>query len=199
MLKRSFLLTALLAAAGVQANVQVGQPAPALQLQDAQGKAVSLADFKGKTVVLEWINPGCPFVKKHYGSQNMQATQKAAAGQGAVWLSISSTAPSSSDYKKPAELSAWLQTQGATPSALLMDDAGSAGKAWGAKTTPHMYIVNPAGLLVYAGAIDSIPSANPADIPKATNFVTQALGELKAGQPVSKPTTTPYGCAVKYS
>ncbi|MFO1251393.1 MAG: redoxin domain-containing protein [Inhella sp.] len=200
MLKRSFLLTALLAAvAGVQAQVQVGKSAPALQVKDAQGETVSLADFKGKTVVLEWVNPGCPFVRKHYGAQNMQGTQKAALAQGAVWLSISSTAPSSGDYKKPAELSAWLQGQGATPSALLMDDEGTAGKAWGAKTTPHMYIVNPAGVLVYAGAIDSIPSANPADIPKATNFVTQALGELKAGQPISKPATTPYGCSVKYS
>ncbi|MBH9579381.1 redoxin domain-containing protein [Inhella proteolytica] len=200
MLKRSFLLTALLAAvAGAQAQVQVGKPAPALQVKDAQGETVSLADFKGKTVVLEWVNPGCPFVRKHYGAQNMQGTQKAALAQGAVWLSISSTAPSSGDYKKPAELSAWLQGQGATPSALLMDDEGTAGKAWGAKTTPHMYIVNPAGVLVYAGAIDSIPSANPADIPKATNFVTQALGELKAGQPISKPATTPYGCSVKYS
>jgi peroxiredoxin len=201
MLKRNFLLTALLFAAttGAQANAQLGQPAPALQVKDAQGKAVSLADFKGKTVVLEWVNPGCPFVKKHYGAQNMQATQKAALGQGAVWLSISSTAPSTSDYKKPAELSGWLQAQGAAPSALLMDDDGTAGKAWGAKTTPHLYIVNPAGLLVYAGAIDSIPSANPADISRATNFVTQALGELKAGQPVSKPATTPYGCSVKYS
>ncbi|WP_374437944.1 redoxin domain-containing protein [Inhella sp.] len=200
MLKRSFLITALLAAVtGAQANAQLGQPAPALQVKDAQGKTVSLADFKGKTVVLEWVNPGCPFVRKHYGAQNMQGTQKAALAQGAVWLSISSTAPSSSDYQKPAELSAWLQAQGATPSALLMDDSGTAGRAWGAKTTPHMYIVNPAGVLVYAGAIDSIPSANPADIPKATNFVTQALGELKAGQPISKPATTPYGCSVKYS
>ncbi len=200
MLKRSFLIVTLFGAvAGAQANAQLGQPAPALQVKDAQGKPVSLADFKGKTVVLEWVNPGCPFVKKHYGAQNMQGTQKAARAQGAVWLTISSTAPSHGDYKPPAELSAWLQGQGATPSALLMDDDGTAGKAWGAKTTPHLYIVNPAGLLVYAGAIDSIPSANPADIPKATNYVNQALGELKAGQPISKPATTPYGCSVKYS
>ncbi|MCZ8234414.1 MAG: redoxin domain-containing protein [Inhella sp.] len=193
-----FAAAALFAAGALHAQAVVGQAAPALQAVDASGKPVALADFKGKTVVLEWVNPGCPFVVKHYGSGNMQATQKAAAAQGVVWLTVSSTAASHKDHKKPAELAAWMTEQKAA-STLLLDDAGTVGKAWGAKTTPHLFIVNPAGQVVYNGAIDSKPSANPADIPGATNFVTQALGELKAGQAVSKPSTTPYGCSIKYA
>jgi peroxiredoxin len=193
-----FAAAALFAAGALHAQAVVGQAAPALQAVDASGKPVALADFKGKTVVLEWVNPGCPFVVKHYGSGNMQATQQAAAAQGVVWLTVSSTAASHKDHKKPAELAAWMTEQKAA-STLLLDDAGTVGKAWGAKTTPHLFIVNPAGQVVYNGAIDSKPSANPADIPGATNFVTQALGELKAGQAVSKPSTTPYGCSIKYA
>jgi peroxiredoxin len=198
-LRRLLIASPLLVAAwGVQANAVVGQPAPAFSAVDAAGKAVSLAELKGKTVVLEWVNPGCPFVKKHYGAGNMQSTQKAASADGVVWLTVSSTNPSAGDYKKPAELAAWMQSQGAAATTV-MDDDGKNGKAWGARTTPHMYIVDASGKLAYAGAIDSIPSSNPADIPKATNFVAQALGEIKAGKPVSKPTSTPYGCSVKYS
>ena len=198
-LRRTLLAAAALCAAGaVYAQAVIGQAAPALQAVDASGKAVNLADYKGKTVVLEWVNPGCPFVKKHYGSGNMQATQKAAAGQGVVWLTVSSTAPSHKDYQKPAELAAWMAEQKAA-STLLMDDSGTVGKAWGAKTTPHLFIVNPAGQVVYNGAIDSKPSANPADIPGATNYVTAALGELKAGQPIAKASTQPYGCSIKYA
>ena len=199
MLLRRSLIAAAALCAGVATAQTVGQPAPALTAVDTAGKTVNLADFKGKTVVVEWVNPGCPFVKKHYSAGNMQGTQKAAAADGVVWLTVSSTNPNSSDYKKPAELAAWAKAQGAAPTAVLMDDDGKVGKAWGARTTPHLYIVNGAGTLVYAGAIDSKPSANPADIPGATNYVTQALGELKAGQPLSKPTSTPYGCSVKYS
>jgi peroxiredoxin len=203
-LSRRLLVAApLLAAAfGAQvalANASIGQAAPAFSVQDAAGKTVSLADFKGKTVVLEWVNPGCPFVVKHYGAGNMQATQAAATAQGVVWLTVSSTAASSPDYKKPADLAGWMKQQKAAATHILMDDNGAIGKAFGAKTTPHLYIVNPAGVLVYAGAIDSKPTANPADIPGATNFVTQDLGELKAGQPISQPSTKPYGCSVKYS
>ncbi len=198
-LRRTLLAAVALCAAGtLHAQAVIGQAAPALQAVDASGKAVNLADFKGKTVVLEWVNPGCPFVKKHYGSGNMQATQKAAAGQGVVWLTVSSTAPSHQDYKKPAELAAWMAEQKAA-STLVMDDSGAVGKAWGAKTTPHLFIVNPAGQVVYNGAIDSKPSANPADIPGATNHVNAALGELKAGQPVAKASTQPYGCSIKYA
>ena len=198
-LRRTLLAAVALCAAGtLHAQAVIGQAAPALQAVDASGKAVNLADFKGKTVVLEWVNPGCPFVKKHYGSGNMQATQKAAAGQGVVWLTVSSTAPSHQDYKKPAELAAWMAEQKAA-STLVMDDSGAVGKAWGAKTTPHLFIVNPAGQVVYNGAIDSKPSANPADIPGATNHVNAALGELKAGQPIAKASTQPYGCSIKYA
>lgn len=177
----------------------VGQPAPAFTVSDATGKAVSLADFKGKHVVLEWVNPGCPFVMKHYSSANMQGTQKEATAKGVVWLAVSSTAPDASDYKKPADLAGWMQGQKAAATATLMDDDGKIGKAYGARTTPHMYIVDPQGKLIYAGAIDSKPTANPADIKTATNYVTAALGEAQAGKPVSRATTQAYGCSVKYS
>jgi len=199
LLRRLLIASPLLATAlVVQANATVGQPAPAFAAVDAAGKPVNLADFKGRTVVLEWVNPGCPFVKKHYGAGNMQGTQKAASADGVVWLTVSSTNPSASDYKKPAELDAWMKSQGAA-ALTVMDDDGRNGKAWGAKTTPHLYIVDAKGMLAYAGAIDSIPSANPADIAKATNYVSQALAEIKAGKPVSKTSSTPYGCSVKYS
>ncbi len=177
----------------------VGQPAPNFTAVDTNGKAVSLADFKGKHVVLEWVNPGCPFVQKHYKPGNMQGTQKDATAKGVVWLAISSTAPDASDYKKPADLAGWMKTQNAAATATLMDDDGKVGKAYGARTTPHMYIVNPAGTLVYAGAIDSNRSANPADIPAATNYIKQALAETLAGKPVTTASTQPYGCSVKYS
>jgi peroxiredoxin len=181
------------------AAATVGQPAPNFTATDTSGKKVSLADFKGKHVVLEWVNPGCPFVVKHYSSGNMQGTQKEATAKDVVWLAISSTAPDASDYKKPAELASWMQSQKAAATATLMDDDGKVGKAYGARTTPHMYVVNPAGTLVYAGAIDSKATSNKADIPDATNYVKQALGELLAGKPVSVASTRPYGCSVKYS
>jgi peroxiredoxin len=181
------------------AAATVGQPAPNFTVADTSGKKVSLADFKGKHVVLEWVNPGCPFVVKHYSSGNMQGTQKEATAKDVVWLAISSTAPEASDYKKPAELASWMQSQKAAATATLMDDDGKVGKAYGARTTPHMYVVNPAGTLVYAGAIDSKATSNKADIPDATNYVKQALGELLAGKPVSVASTRPYGCSVKYS
>jgi peroxiredoxin len=191
--------TALAAPAVLAQTAAIGQPAPAFQLADTQGKPVKLADFKGKFVVLEWTNPGCPFVVKHYGSQNMQALQKEATGQGVVWLSISSTAPGHSDYLAPAALAAQYQTWGAAPAAMLMDDAGQVGRAYGARTTPHMYVIDPKGVLVYAGGIDDKRSANPADVKTAKNFVRAALGEALAGKPVSTPTATPYGCSIKYA
>ena len=190
---------ALAASAGAFAQAVVNQPAPTFSVQDASGKTVSLADFKGKHVVLEWVNPGCPFVQKHYNSGNMPATQKDATAKGVVWLAVSSTAKEASDYQPPAELNAWLKGKNAVPTATLMDTDGKVGRAYGARTTPHMYIVDPQGKLVYAGAIDSKPSANPADIKTATNYVSQALAESLAGKPVSVATTRAYGCSVKYS
>jgi len=180
------------------AGAVVGQPAPAFQLTDTGGKAVSLADFKGKHVVLEWVNPGCPFVQKHYDSGNMPATQKGARAKDVVWLSVSSTARDAGDYKAPAELAGWLQKKGATANATLMDDDGKVGRSYGARTTPHMYVIDPQGKLVYAGAIDSKPSTDVADIKTATNYVNQALGETLAGKPVSKANTQAYGCSIKY-
>jgi peroxiredoxin len=180
-------------------NAAVGQPAPAFELKDSRGKTVNLADFKGKTVVLEWTNPGCPFVVKHYGSQNMQALQKEAAAQGVVWLGISSTAPGHGDYLAPAALGSKYQGWGAAPAALLMDDAGQVGRAYGARTTPHMYVIDAKGVLVYAGGIDDKRSANPEDVKTAKNFVRAALADLKAGKPVGAPTAAPYGCSVKYA
>lgn len=180
------------------AQVQVGQPAPQFSAVDAAGKTVSLADLKGKYVVLEWTNPECPFVQKHYDSGNMQATQKHAAGKGVVWLSVSTSAGGERDTKLAAELTSWVKTQKASPTTLLMD-GGKLGQSFGAKTTPHMYLIDPSGKLVYAGAIDSKASANPGDIASATNYVTQAINEVSAGKPVSKPVTGAYGCSVKYA
>jgi len=188
-----------LASSFALAAATVGQPAPAFSVANTDGKTVSLADFKGKHVVLEWVNPGCPFVQKHYKPGNMQGLQKDYAAKGVVWLTISSTAPDASDYKKPADLAGWMKSANAAATHTLMDDDGKVGKAYGARTTPHMYIINPAGTLVYAGAIDSNRSANPADIPAATNYVRKALDELLAGKPVSTASTQPYGCSVKYS
>jgi hypothetical protein len=136
---------------------------------------------------------------KHYSSANMQGTQKEATAKGVVWLAVSSTAPDASDYKKPAELARWMQSQKAAATATLMDDDGKVGKAYGARTTPHMYIVDPAGKLVYAGGIDNKPSSNAADIPSSVNYVKAALAETLAGKPVSQASTRPYGCSVKYS
>jgi cytochrome oxidase Cu insertion factor (SCO1/SenC/PrrC family) len=178
----------------------VGQMAPDFTLKDTSDKAVKLADFKGKQVVLEWVNPNCPFVKKHYqASQNMQDTQRdALARKDTVWLAVNSTNPTHSDYMTPAALSGWLKDKGAQMTAVLMDESGDVGKAYGAKTTPHMYIINPAGVLVYAGGIDSIRSATVSDIAKATNYVKVALGETAKGKAVTTATSVPYGCSVKY-
>jgi hypothetical protein len=185
-------------AAPASAAPVVGKPAPNFKLADVNGKAVSLSDFRGKTVVLEWNNPECPFVKKHYGSGNMQKTQAAAAKDGVVWLSINSSAPGKQGHKNGADAKAHLAQSGARPAAYLLDPNGVVGKAYDAKTTPHMYIVNKAGTLVYAGGIDDKPTPNPADVNGARNHVLAALSELKAGKAVSVTTSRPYGCAVKY-
>jgi len=199
MLRRAlFALPALLFTLTAQAVPSVGQPAPDFTLKDAAGKTVKLADFRGKYVVLEWTNPNCPFVRKHYDSGNMAATQQDVVGQGAVWLSINSTEKASYEYMEPARLVAWQQARKVQPTATLMDEDGVAGKAYGARTTPHMYIVDPQGRLAYAGGIDSIPSANPEDVRKAVNYVRQGIAEASAGKPLSAATTRPYGCSIKY-
>jgi hypothetical protein len=192
----ALLFAGLGAGAHAQTPATVGQPAPAFAGVDTAGKPVSLDSYKGKYVVLEWVNPDCPFVKKHYDSGNMPATQKHAAAKDVVWLSVSTSG--NPDKKLAATLDGWVRDKKAVPTALVLDD-GKIGRAYGARTTPHMYLIDPAGKLVYAGAIDSKASANAADIPGATNYVIQAIDEVKAGKAVSKPLTQPYGCSVKYA
>jgi peroxiredoxin len=201
MMKHLFPAAAVfvLACQPAYAGPQVGSQAPNFELPDANGKAVSLGQFKGKTVVLEWNNPGCPYVKKHYGSGNMQKTQAAAKKDGVVWLSINSGAPGKQGHMSGGEAKAFVAAQKAQPTAYLLDPRGDVGKRYGALTTPHMYIIDKAGKLVYAGGIDDKATANPADINGARNHVLAALAELKAGQAVSVATTRPYGCLVKYS
>lgn len=190
----SLLLTAGLA----QAAATVGQAAPDFSATDLNGKTVKLSDFKGKHVVLEWVNPNCPFVKKHYNSDNMQSVQKDAVAKGVVWLAINSTEKQSQDYMTPAQLAAWAKEKSSPITAMLMDEEGTIGKNYGARTTPHMYIVNPQGTLVYAGGIDSIASGRVDDIKTATNYVKQGLNEALSGKPLSVSTSAPYGCTVKY-
>ena len=194
------LATLLVTTAMVAAHaVTVGQAAPDFSLTDVNGKTVKLSDFKGKNVVLEWTNPGCPFVVKHYGSNNMQSLQKDATGKGVVWLSVNSTAKNHQDYLEPTKLSAKMKGEWKEASSyLLMDESGKVGQAYAAKTTPHMYVIDPSGKLVYAGGIDDKRTANQADVKTAKNFVRAALDETLAGKPVSVATAQPYGCSVKY-
>jgi AhpC/TSA family protein len=195
-----FKTLALAAAAVSTATLAIapaGQPAPGFTATDLAGKPVNLADYKGKTVVLEWHNFGCPFVQKHYRSGNMQSLQKRYSGD-VVWLAVNSTNRGAWDYTEPAKLTAQLREFGAAPAHYLVDEPGTVGMAYGAKTTPHMYIIDPSGKVVYNGAIDDNRSTNPADVKTAKNYVVAALDEMKAGKPVSTPSTAPYGCAVKY-
>ncbi len=193
------LALAFASGATLAATAGVGQAAPPFSATDVDGKAVALADFKGRTVVLEWVNPECPYVRKHYGSANMQATQKAAAAKGVVWLAVNSTDTRHVDYRPPAAMAAWMKSQGAAPTATLMDADGKLGRTYGARTTPHMFVIDARGTLVYAGAIDDKPSANAADVKTATNHVSAALADVLAGKPVAQPATRAYGCSVKYA
>jgi hypothetical protein len=186
-------------ASGVLGAATVGSPAPAFTLTDISGKTHQLSDFKGKTVVLEWTNPECPFVKKHYEkSGNLPATQKDATADGVVWLQINSAAAGKQGDFDVAAVKAWHDANKAAATAYLRDVDGTVGKAYGAKTTPHMYVINAEGILVYKGAIDDKPTADAKDIPTSENFVKSALASVKSGQPVAKATTQPYGCGVKY-
>lgn len=189
---------AVIAAPAAAAPI-VGQPAPNFRVADTDGKPVTLSDFRGKTVVLEWSNPDCPFVKKHYGSGNMQKAQAAAARDGVVWLTINSSAVGKQGHMTGAQAKSFVASAKARPNAYLLDPRGVVGKLYDAKTTPHMFIVNKAGTLVYAGGIDDKPTPNPADISGARNHVLAALTELKTGKAVSVKTSRPYGCSVKYS
>jgi len=177
----------------------VGSTAPDFSVTDSKGKTHSLSQYKGKYVVLEWFSPDCPFVKKHYGSGNMQKLQEEFTGKGVVWLGVDSSAPGK-EGNLSAEQAEKKMTEWKTKStAFLIDADGKAGQAYGAKNTPHMFVINPEGKIIYEGAIDSKASPNPADIPTSTNYVRVALDEALAGKKVSNPTTRPYGCSVKYN
>ena len=194
------ILIAILALGAVSSWAQaiVGSPAPGFTLPDTRGAVHALADFAGKPVVLEWTNPDCPFVKKHYGAKNMQALQAKYAAQGVVWLSVCSSAPGKQGHYPADEWNRILAEQGSAATALLLDPDGKTGLAYGAKTTPHLFVVDASGTLVYDGAIDDKPSANPNDIPGAKAYLAEALDAVLAGQPVPVAKTVPYGCSVKY-
>ena len=175
-----------------------GNVAPAFSEVNTAGKPISLADFKGRTVIIEWTNNGCPFVQKHYNSQNMQKTQAAATADGVIWLSVISSKPGAQGHVTPAQADKLTADRGARPTHVLLDPDGSMGRAYGAKTTPHIYIITPDGKIAYNGAIDSIQSNKVDDIPRATNYVTAALANLQAGKAPDPALTVPYGCDVKY-
>lgn len=176
----------------------IGSNAPDFSLPGADGKTHTLAEHKGKYVVLEWTNPQCPFVKKHYGSGNMQKLQAEYTKKGVVWLSIDSSAKGHEGYLTPEQAKEWQASAKTAETALLLDPSGKVGRQYGAKTTPDMYIISPEGKLLYSGAIDSIPSADPDDIAKANNYVKAGLEAALNGKPVETPVTKSYGCSVKY-
>ena len=177
----------------------VGQAAPVFNAVDSNGQALSLDQYIGKTVVLEWTNHECPYVKKHYESSNMQTLQKEATTQGVVWLSVISSAPGEQGYVKAADANRLSKERGAAPSRVLLDPSGVLGKLYNARTTPHMFVIDPAGKLVYMGGIDDKPTAAKSDLAKAKNYVRSALGDLTAKRPVATPVSQPYGCNVKYA
>ena len=176
----------------------LGDAAPDFSLTDSNGKSHALSDFKGKTVILEWTNHECPFVKKHYESNNMQSLQKKYTDQGVVWLSIISSAEGKQGFVSAEKANQLTKDRNAHPTAVLFDTKGTVGKSYGAKTTPHMYIIDKEGKLIYKGGIDSIQSADKEDIAKATNYVDKAMTEHMAGKAVTENNTTPYGCGIKY-
>jgi len=197
-LKRLFCLVVLLAggaATVVLAGVESGQPAPDFTFTDLAGRTQKLSDFRGKVVVLEWLNPACPYVVRHYRSGNMPSTQAAAAADGAVWLQVNSTAMGDLDPAKSAE---WQQKQGVVATAYIRDQSGKLGRLFGAQTTPHCFVIGRDGTLVYQGAIDDQPQASQANTSSAHNYVKAVLAALKAGRPVGVAATPPYGCGVKY-
>jgi len=189
-----------MAFAGVaQAKIATGSTVSDMAVVDSNGVTHNLSDFAGKNVVLEWTNHGCPYVKKHYKTGNMQALQKEATAAGdTVWLSVISSAPGKQGHVSPSEANALTAKRAAVPTAVILDEEGVAGKTFSARTTPHMYVINSDQTLVYQGAIDSNNSANPATIEGATNYVREALTAVKSGQAVEISETAPYGCSVKY-
>ncbi len=189
-----FCLTAL-----ALATPKAGDSAPTFTATDSNGQTHNLADYKGKFVVLEWTNSGCPFTIKHYDSGNMQRLQKEWTGKGVVWLTVLSSAPGNQGYKTASEENSYLKEKNASPTAVLMDAKGSVGHLFGAKTTPHIFVIDPQGKVIYAGAIDDRPTTAASDIAGANNYVQAALTDALAGKPVTIANTVPYGCSVKYA
>ncbi|HYF22577.1 MAG TPA: thioredoxin family protein [Caulobacteraceae bacterium] len=189
----------LLAGGGATAQTGpvIGQPAPDFSAQDADGRTRSLKQYRGKTVVLEWTNHDCPYVKKHY-SGNMQALQREATKDGVVWLSIVSSAPGQQGHITGEQAKQLTASRKGSPTAVLLDPSGAVGRLYGAKTTPHMFVINAQGRLVYAGGIDDVPSNKVEDLERAKPLVKLALADVKAGRAVAVPASKPYGCAVKY-
>ena len=196
-MKRLAIILALAIAPAAWA-AKVGQAAPEFSATDVQGKAVKLSDYRGKYVVLEWTNPECPYVRRHYNSGNMPSLQKEFGAKDVVWLTVNSTNQSSSEFKTPQEMAKWMSEKGAAPRATLIDRDSQVGKLYEARTTPHMYVIDPQGKLIYAGAIDDSRWASQAKTKDAKNHVRSALGEAMAGKPVSVASTSSYGCSVKY-
>ncbi|MFI4964668.1 MAG: redoxin domain-containing protein [Caulobacterales bacterium] len=177
----------------------LGQPAPPFQAMDADGHSRALTDFAGKIVVLEWTSSDCPYCGKHYGSGNMQALQKKAVKEGVVWLTVSSSAPGREGYFTPAAARAWRAKVGSHATAILLDGEGVIGRAYNARVTPHMFVIDKAGRIAYMGGIDDRPYADPASLKGAKNYVAAALADLRAGRPVAQPVSAPYGCSVRYA
>ena len=197
-MKTVLLVLSFLAASVSYASIEVGKAAPNFTEKDQEGKTHSLKDFKGQWLVLEWFNEGCPYVKKHYESNNMQKLQKMFTGKGVKWLTVATSAKGKQGYVAPADAKAQIKRSKMQSTALLLDADGTMGKSYGAKTTPHMFIINPQGKVAYAGAIDSNNSANPATIKSSTNYVADALNAALAGKSIKTAATKPYGCSVKY-
>jgi peroxiredoxin len=192
------VVTLATASGPAQAAATVGQPAPTFAAPATNGGNVSLADHRGKIVVLEWTNHECPYVRKHYETGNMQALQKAARGKDVVWLSVISSAPGEQGHVTAAQADELTRTRQAAPTAVLLDPRGTVGRLYDAKVTPHMYVIDAKGVLMYAGAIDDRPTTRRADVQTAQNYVRVALEAVMAGQPVKTPVTRAYGCTVKY-
>ena len=187
-----------LAASAAFATIGAGSLAPDFSLTDVQGKPHKLSDFQGRYVVLEWFNSECPFVQKHYESGNMQSLQKRYGDKGVVWLTINSTATDSSNYRSPVQSQEIVRGWKMAPAALMLDPDGTVGRSYGARTTPHMWVIDPTGKVIYTGGIDDKPTFRPADVKDAKNYVATALDESMAGKAVTTPAATPYGCSVKY-
>jgi peroxiredoxin len=191
-------LMALLIAPAAYA-LETGKPAPEFSAKSSDGKTVKLSDYKGKVVVLEWLNNGCPYVKRHYGAKNMQDLQKKYTGAGAVWLSVISSAPGTQGHSSPKQAETDRKKFGSAATAVLLDEKGEVGKLYGAMTTPHMYVIDKSGKLVYQGAIDDNPHAELEETKKAKNYVVEAMEAVNAGKPVAVSQTKAYGCGVKYN